>query len=123
MRRLLATLALAALTGSCGGGDGETGGVESFDAARGYYRDWGCPLCHGDGREGTELGPALENLEASWDAESLADYLRDPERFRRDDPRVRELRTYYPEVTMPEYDRPEPERRLLAEWLLTSPPD
>lgn len=123
MRRLLTVMALAVLTGSCGGRGEETGGVESSDEARGYYVDWGCPLCHGDGREGTELGPALKNLEDSWDAENLAAYLRDPERFRREDPRVQELRTYYPEVTMPEYDRAESERRTLAEWLLTSPPE
>ena len=70
MRTLLAALTLAALTSSCGGG--ETGSSRSFDAARGYYGDWGCPLCHGDGREGTELGPALDALRANQPSSALA---------------------------------------------------
>jgi hypothetical protein len=112
---------LALLAAGCGGR--ETGGGESTGAAPQHYRDWGCPLCHGDDRQGSELGPALGELAEAWDVERLAAYLGDPEAFRLDDPRIRELQTYYPEVTMPGYDRSEPERRELAAWLLTSPPE
>lgn len=121
MKRLATAVALVILTGACGGREAERSEVAG--AAPQHYRDWGCPLCHGDDREGTELGPALTDLEEAWDVTTLAAYLQEPERFRRDDPRVRELRTYYPEVTMPGYDRAEPERLVLADWLLTSPAD
>jgi cytochrome c2 len=56
-----------------------------------------------------------------WTVDTLSDYLLEPTRFRRDDPRVRDLQRYYPEVTMPEFDYPEGERRALAAWLLADP--
>jgi len=54
----------------------------------------------------------------TWDVETLAAYLLQPERFRAENPRIRELRSFYPEATMPEFDYPEAERRALATWLL-----
>ena len=56
-----------------------------------------------------------------WTVDTLSDYLLDPVRFRKDNPRVRELQTYYPEVTMPEFDYPETDRRALAAWVLAAP--
>ena len=53
-----------------------------------------------------------------WDVGTLAAYLLEPERFRAENPRIRELQGFYPEATMPEFDYPETERRALAAWLL-----
>ena len=62
---------------------------------------------------GEEAPPPTE-----WDVGTLAAYLLEPERFRAENPRIRELRGFYPEATMPEFDYPEAERRALAAWLL-----
>lgn len=64
------------------------------------------------GGDGTDPGSG------EWDVETLAAYLLQPERFRAENPRIRELRSFYPEATMPEFDYPEAERRALATWLL-----
>jgi len=58
---------------------------------------------------------------ATWDVETLAAYLLQPERFRTENPRIRELQGFYPEATMPGFDYPEAERRALAAWLLAGP--
>ena len=63
-------------------------------------------------------GDAPPPKETEWDVETLAGYLLEPERFRAENPRIRELQGFYPEATMPEFDYPEAERRALAAWLL-----
>ena len=86
------------------------------------YRSWGCSICHGTDRRGGKNAPPLTKLDSSWSAETLADYLKDPARWRESDARIRKLVQRYPKLTMPPSDHPEAERRALAAWLLAEPP-
>jgi mono/diheme cytochrome c family protein len=86
------------------------------------YASWGCAICHGSDRRGGKNAPSLAKLDSSWSVETLADYLKDPARWRASDARIGKLARRYPKLTMPPTDRPEADRRAVAAWLLAAPP-
>jgi hypothetical protein len=65
------------------------------------------------------MGPALEGLDAYWQAGEIAAYLEDPEAVIEVTPRLAAMRHQYPSVmrSFPELS-PE-ERRRIADWLLS----
>ncbi|MAF66792.1 MAG: hypothetical protein CMJ84_14180 [Planctomycetes bacterium] len=119
MRPLLAWLPAALAAGvlsACAPGgapvDPETaGGADLYALAR-------CDSCHGRAREGTFLAPALGQLRPHWDAQTLAEYLRDPAPFLAADARLGAMSQRYT-ANMRAFAEFGPAERLrLAEWLL-----
>lgn len=121
-------IALAALlvgTIACGGsGESPEPRIEPAASPSGdsesarLYRDNDCGLCHGENREGTDLGPPLRDLGTFWDTDRLTTYLENPLAFHEAEPRFLESRTQF-EMEMPPFDHlTVEERRALATWLL-----
>jgi hypothetical protein len=52
------------------------------------YVDLKCAGCHGDDREGKRSGPPLTGLAEHWTAETLVDYLADPDAVVKANPRL-----------------------------------
>ena len=59
-----------------------------------------CSACHGDHGEGTAIGPSLADLAEHWRDDSLADFLKAPQKQLDDNPRLKELTSAY-DVDMP----------------------
>jgi len=79
-----------------------------------------CTSCHGDALEGSDRGPSLSNLQASWQQAALADFFLDPAAAAATNPRLHIFQTMYGS-TMPSYAHLTPEHRAtLAAWLLDS---
>jgi len=105
-------LALSAALGSCsseaaGGGGGERSGQELYAAY--------CALCHGENGGGTplNLGPSYRGIAQYWDAESLLEYIDDPQAYAKKVERLgqREMTAIPDDVT------PEQRRRLVEHAL------
>lgn len=86
------------------------------------YRKRTCYRCHGDAREGTEIGPPLVSLAENWDVDRLMRYIADPAPFRKHDPRMEQLVDDYKGRLMKGYKLAESERRALSIWLLQAVP-
>ena len=52
------------------------------------YVDLKCASCHGDDREGKRSGPPLQGLAEHWTAETMLDYLADPDAVVKANPRL-----------------------------------
>jgi mono/diheme cytochrome c family protein len=52
------------------------------------YVDLKCAGCHGEAREGKRSGPPLNGLAEHWTAETLVDYLADPDAVVKANPRL-----------------------------------
>lgn len=119
----LALLTLAML--GCGGTGDEHASepvitAEDLEIGKALYDDWDCGVCHGVAGEGTDLGPALSDLEANWKLDELMEYISEPERFVAKDPRLEKLKTIYSDMAMPAFDAIPPEgRRTLAAYVLS----
>lgn len=111
-------LSLALAAPGCGrGGDAAADGAAILDPAE-SYRKRTCYRCHGDAREGTEIGPPLTKLAEHWDADRLARYIENPAPFRKGDPRMEQMVDDYRGRLMKGYKLQESERRALSAWLL-----
>lgn len=64
--------------------------------------NFGCTNCHGSDLAGTQMAPALKNLSQNWGKESLISYLRNPNKFMKQD-RFIEYKKKYPNQIMPSY--------------------
>jgi mono/diheme cytochrome c family protein len=128
--RLIGILFVTMLAGllGCRGTDGDPGPGASAEpsstasaaeaAATTLYSDNDCGLCHGDDRNGTDMGPKLKDLEPFWTVDRLVIYLEDPLAFQEAEPEFLERRQQF-EMEMPPFDHlPEADRRALATWLL-----
>jgi len=77
-----------------------------------------CANCHGEQREGTRLGPALQSLSTDWTRARLAEYLADPRALVESDERLAALDREF-SSDMGRYDNLSLDERLvLADWLL-----
>lgn len=122
----LVGLAVVFLIVGCGDGGGQVAPVAgeapvAVDpvAAAALYEEHSCGMCHGDAREGTEVGPALVDLAGYWDEDRMVRYLEDPTAYRESDASFQADRTQY-DTDMPAFDYvSEDDRRTLARWLLS----
>jgi hypothetical protein len=83
------------------------------------YRELGCNLCHGEGREGTEMGPSLQAVHEHWTPEKLSTYLEDPESYLSTDERLKAISTRF-SAHMPQLPMTEEQKRLVIEFILKS---
>ncbi|MFC2082295.1 c-type cytochrome [Bacteroidota bacterium] len=63
----------------------------------------GCLGCHGTDLQGTNLAPALVNLNEHWERDGLINYLRNPSSYSGDD-RFEEYKKQFSGVVMPSYN-------------------
>jgi len=114
--QLIALLILIATLTGC---DNEPPQPRSEFSAHELFLEVRCDACHGSEGRGSWMGPALEGLDAYWQAGEIAAYLEDPEAVIEVTPRLAAMRHQYPSVmrSFPELS-PE-ERRRIADWLLS----
>jgi len=62
----------------------------------------GCITCHGQNLEGTNMAPALANLNQFWSRDKLINYLRNPSSYS-NDKRFKEYKLKYKNIVMPSY--------------------
>lgn len=118
-------VAVALVVAGCGGAGGPVAPPNDPDsppidpvAAAALYEEHSCGMCHGENREGTEVGPPLAELDGYWDADRMVRYLEDPTAFREAEPSFQDDRTQY-DTDMPAFDYvSEDDRRTLARWLI-----
>ena len=92
--------------------------AETIARGRKVYEAEACAACHGAGRSGSDVAPALWNLGRHWDEDRLVSFLKDPVAFRAHDPRMAEVAARYP-ADMPGVPTGDAERiRALAHYLL-----
>ena len=83
------------------------------------YADLQCANCHGKNGEGTELGPALENISRNWSKTELINYLRNPSDFANKE-NIRKLKKQFSRSVMPGFEQTEVKKLgKLADYLLT----
>lgn len=85
------------------------------------FDDWACGTCHGLDRKGSENAPPLADLPKYWNADTLAEYLKDPQKQVAATRRLKEYKKTYIYLDMPPFDKPLSERKALAAWLLAQP--
>jgi hypothetical protein len=102
-----------------GGGEAETptSGIDGLTV----YKEANCAMCHGGDMAGTTMAPPLSNLSANWDADTLQQYMRDPESYSANDPRLDEQNKQY-SMQMPAFDGSEDELAAMVTWLLSGTP-
>lgn len=99
---------------------GASGAESATSSPEKLYRSKNCVSCHGHDLRGTMLAPALRGLAAHWNAEELAQFLREPKAWLEKDARLAEVaRTY--RSPMPPTFGTDAERLALAQWLLAQP--
>ena len=81
------------------------------------YSDSGCPRCHGTNGESGPDGPPLKGLRHTWKRENLLLFLKNPNGFRKNDPRLKSLSERY-RTKMPTFAMDEESRDVLADFLL-----
>lgn len=119
-------LVLACIVG-CAGGGGDAAVPEAaaptpseIETARAVYENESCGMCHGPGGDGSDLAPALVDLDGFWDEDRLVRYLENPAAFIEANPAFDDRRDTVFEMEMPAYDHvTEDDRRALARWLLS----
>ena len=83
------------------------------------FREIGCNLCHGENREGTEMGPSLLTVRDNWTAVKLSNYLDDPEGYLPSDERLKAVSTKY-SAHMPQLPMTEEQKQVIIEFILKS---
>jgi hypothetical protein len=91
---------------------GDTG----FDGAS-VYKNARCDVCHGDSRQGTELGPPLLDLKPYWDQVELERFFLDPANYEPASDHLQKIRDQYKDV-MPAWNLSGEEMAALIDWLL-----
>lgn len=111
-----AILAGAALALAACGGQAPT--QETVARGAEVYSTLGCGGCHGSDLGGSSAAPALDGLDAHWQAPDLVGYLRDPASVRAERPRLQYRSEKHP-LVMPGYpDVPREDLEALAGYLL-----
>lgn len=79
----------------------------------------GCISCHGENLQGTQMAPALVNINKNWTRDGLINYLRNPSSYS-GGARFDEYREKFKSTIMPSYSqRDVKELGRIAEFLLT----
>ncbi len=115
-----ATLGAAVIAAACapsGEAPGRPAAPATPSAGRLVFLAEPCPTCHGHGRGGTNNGPSLHGLRASWDEDTLVRFLRNPAAFKVADRRLATLAQHY-RSDMPALFADEGRARALARYLL-----
>ena len=82
------------------------------------FNKWICASCHGKDRAGKAGAPSLRDVAKYWTVDRLADYLVDPPKVIKSDPRLRAQAEKFA-MNMPSFAaKPLDERKRLAEWLI-----
>lgn len=107
---------VVALGAACGSADkaGAETGAALFSAQ-------GCVTCHGAQGEGSALAPTLRGAKSRWKRDDLIEYLKDPQRYAAQDPRLASQGGNY-SLAMPTYGMLAPaDLEQLAEFVLAQP--
>jgi cytochrome c553 len=84
------------------------------------YVEYGCGICHGSERQGTDNGPPLIGLQELYTIDSLVQYLKFPVEVGERNKRLTKLREMYEPLVMPSYkDLSEDVLKEIATLLLT----
>jgi len=102
-------------------GEGEAGMPATGIDGLTVYKEANCAMCHGGDMAGTTMAPPLNNLSANWDAETLQQYMLDPEGYSANDPRLAEQNKQY-SMQMPAFDGSADELAAMVAWLLSGAP-
>jgi mono/diheme cytochrome c family protein len=94
------------------------GGVDGLAV----YKRENCATCHGGDMAGTPMAPPLSNLSDYWNADTLAEYMRDPEGYSATDPRLAEQNQQY-SMQMPPFEGSDEELAAMVAWLLAGSPE
>ena len=93
----------------------QTGDVDGLT----LIRQNGCTTCHGQNLEGTQMAPALVNINEHWSRDALINYLRNPSAYS-GSKRFDEYRAKYKNIMMPSFGNLDvKDLGKIAEYLLT----
>ena len=93
----------------------QTGDVDGLT----LIRQNGCTTCHGQNLEGTQMAPALVNINEHWSRDALINYLRNPSAYS-GSKRFDEYCAKYKNIMMPSFGNLDvKDLGKIAEYLLT----
>lgn len=81
-------------------------------------RENGCTSCHGQNLEGSNIAPALVQINKYWNRDNLINYLRNPSSYSND--RLKQYRLKYKNIVMPSFNNLDiKDLGKIADYLLT----
>lgn len=81
-------------------------------------RENGCTSCHGQNLEGSNIAPALVQINKYWDRDKLINYLRNPSSYSNE--RLKQYRLKYKNIVMPSFNNLDvKDLGKIADYLLT----
>jgi len=81
-------------------------------------RENGCTSCHGQNLEGSNIAPALVQINKYWNRDNLINYLRNPSSYSNE--RLKQYRLKYKNIVMPSFNNLDvKDLGKIADYLLT----